>query len=307
MHHAILHLRRRLGFSPILHKMFFPNELLDYILSFLQSDNYTLKKCTRSHPILSKIAERYIYAEFALYDDPHPKVECCTTHDFTQILARKPEVFDYIRGLTIYLKDYGNSPLTIIASLLPMLPGLTKITLHGKVDSSWDKLPEMFRQAFVPFLRAQVRDLCISSIMSFPLASLNNCKNFRTVALDLMCGETQCDETFARIDQASPSLSLSIEHLSFRPCCGMTMEYVTRWVQASNLRTLKFTGVSEDVRHTLQEFLPPLLAACSQSLASLCLDFDDKCTSQYIGLDVTNLTIELSREFKQRLLTINLS
>jgi len=229
------------------------------------------------------------------------------THDFTQILARKPEVVNYIRGLTIYLKDYGNSPLIIIASLLPMLPGLTKITLHGKVDSSWDKLPETFRQAFVPFLRAQVRDVCISSIMSFPLASLNNCENLRTVALDLMCGETQCDETSARIDQASPLLSLSIEHLSFRPCCGMTMEYVTRWVQASNLRSLKFTGVSEDVQHTLHEFLPPLLAACSHSLTSLCLDFDDKRMSQYIGLDEKNLTIELSREFKQILLTIMLS
>ncbi len=95
--------------------MSFPNDLLDYILSFLQSDTYTLEKCTRSHPVLSKIAERHIYAEITLYDDPHPKVECCTTHNFTQILASKPEVVDYIRSLTIYLKDYGNSPLIIIA------------------------------------------------------------------------------------------------------------------------------------------------------------------------------------------------
>jgi len=259
--------------------MSLPNELLDYILSFLQSDTYTLDKCTRSHPILSKIAERHIYAEITLYDDPHPKVESHTTHNFTQILANKPEVVHYIRSLTIYLKDYGNSPLITIASLLPMLPGLTKITLNGKVDSSWDKLPETFRQAFVPFLHAQVRDVCISSIISFPLDSLNGCKNLRTVALDLMCGEIQYDKGSGKIDRPSPLPSPLIEHLSFRPCCGMTMEYVTGWVQANNLRSLKFTGVSEDVQRTLREFLPPLLAACADSLTSLCLDLNDKCTS----------------------------
>jgi len=80
------------------------------------------------------------------------------------------------------------------------------------------------------------------------------------------------------------------------------MEYVIGWVQASNLRSLKFTGVSEDVQRTLREFLLPLLAACSDSLASLCLDLNDKCTSQFIGLDVKKLTIEIRREFKQSFL-----
>ena len=135
--------------------------------------------------------------------------------------------------------------------------------------------------------------------MSFLLTSLYGCKNLRTVALDLMCGETQCDK---RIDRASPLLSPFFEHLSFQPCCGMTMEYVIGWVQASNLRSLKFTGFSEDAQRTLREFLPPLLAACSDSLASLCLDLNDKCTSQFIGLDVKKLTIEIRREFKQSFL-----
>jgi len=103
-------------------------------------------------------------------------------------------------------------------------------------------------------------------------------------------------------------LSGSIEHLHychrlsfFRPCCGMTMEYAG--VQASNLRSLKFTGVSEDVQRTLREFLPPLLAACSDSLASLCLDLqvNDKGTSNY-GTRRKKLTFEIRREFKQ---TIN--
>ena len=77
------------------------------------------------------------------------------------------------------------------------------------------------------------------------------------------------------------------------------MEYVTGWVRASNLHSLKFTGVSEDVQHTLREFLS-LLLAWSDSLASLYLDLNNKCTSQSIGLDVKKLTIEIRREFKQR-------
>jgi len=45
----------------------FPNELIDYVLSFLQSDPYSLEKCTRADPFLSKLAERYLYADVTLF------------------------------------------------------------------------------------------------------------------------------------------------------------------------------------------------------------------------------------------------
>jgi hypothetical protein len=68
-----------------------------------------------------------------IYSEITPKVPSLTTHDFTQILANKPEVVHYIRGLTIYLKDYGLS-----ADYYCILVAYaSRITLNGKVDSSW--------------------------------------------------------------------------------------------------------------------------------------------------------------------------
>jgi len=230
--------------------------------------------CTHADPILSKLAERYMYADITLFDDPHPKVISRTTHQLTQILANKPEVSHYIRSLNIYLKDYGNSPLIALSSLLPTFSQLTSVTLIGnQKDSCWDELPKKFRQAFVLFLRAQVRELCISSVSSFPLSSLDGCRKLGVVTLDL-CGEMQYDKESMKDRLASPLL----KHFAFRSCHRMRMEDITSWVQARNLHTLEFTGAPEDVERSFREHLPPLLAACSHSLTNLCLDLKDKCT-----------------------------
>ena len=92
--------------------------------------------------------------------------ELCTQM-LTQILANKPEIANYIRSLTIHLKDYGNSPLITLSSLLPTFSQLASVTINGnRKDSSWDKLPEMFRGQFMVLLCAQLRELCISSVYS---------------------------------------------------------------------------------------------------------------------------------------------
>jgi len=49
--------------------MALPAELLDHILSFLQSDPETLKTCSESHPSLSQLAEPYLYAHVLLKTD----------------------------------------------------------------------------------------------------------------------------------------------------------------------------------------------------------------------------------------------
>ena len=153
----------KFGTHPPAKSFFFPNKLVDYILSFLQSDTDSLQKCTRSDPVLSKFAEHYIYA-----DSPHLNVKSSATHMLTQILSNKPEIANYICSLTIHLNGHGNSPLITLSSLLPTFSQLTSVTIHAnRKDSSWDKLPEKFREEFVVLLRAQLRELCISSLSSF--------------------------------------------------------------------------------------------------------------------------------------------
>ena len=153
------------------------NELLDHILELLS--------IRRSHP-------------WEVHSQPYnPLWNCRTLHSTPK--GNKPhhprfypDSRQKARGRPLYLQlddlleglwELSTNYHFILAA---KLSGLTKITLNGKIDSSWNKLPETFRQAFVPFLRAQVQDVCISSITSFPLSSLNGCKNLRTVTLEEM-------------------------------------------------------------------------------------------------------------------------
>ena len=106
------------------------------------------------------------------------------------------------------------------------------------------------------------------------LSSLDGCKKLGIVTLDL-CGEMQYEKG-SMTDRlgASPLF----KHFAFQPCRGMSPEHVASWLQTHNLRNgLKFTGAPEDVECSLQEHLPPLLAACSHSLTNLCLDLKNKC------------------------------
>jgi len=128
---------------------------------------------------------------------------------------------------------------------------------------------ERFREAFVVFLRAQLKELCISYVSSFPLSSLDGCKNLVMVTLDL-CGKVQYEKESMK-DRASPLL----KHFALQPCRGMGTEHITSWLLTHNLCSLKFKGAPEDVERSFRQ---QLLAACSHSLTNLCLDLEQECT-----------------------------
>ena len=90
--------------------MSLPTEVVDHILSFLQSDLAILRTCAQSHPILSKLSSRYIYAHISLHDDLYDTVITTglRTSELTQTLANTPDIANHVRNLTVFCLT-GNS------------------------------------------------------------------------------------------------------------------------------------------------------------------------------------------------------
>jgi len=272
--------------------MSLPIDVVDYTLSFLHSDRVTLKTCAQSHPTLSRLSERYIYANVILHDDldKFDPLEDLRTSEFTQIIAKTPDIAHHVRNLTICVTDKPvpeqgqatSSHLDTVASLLATFSGLTKLTIKGNAQNplpfSWSTLPETFHQAFLHFLHRQaMKDVVIFHAAFFPLALLNNCKYVRAT-LD-KCEETQYDNEESTEDMLLPSShpARAFEHLSIRHCSQTCRENIAAWVETHNLRSLKYKGlrgVSE-----IRNFIPEVLFACSNSLTELHLDVEDYCKS----------------------------
>lgn len=96
-----------------------PLDVVDHILSFLQSDMVALKACSRTHPSLSRLAERYLYAYITfdmacfLYHRGNEEIE------LFEILSERPHIAKYIRSFDIYF-DIFSTPKDISSALLIM-------------------------------------------------------------------------------------------------------------------------------------------------------------------------------------------
>ena len=268
--------------------MTLPTDVVDLILSFLQSDPAALKACAQSHPNLSNLSERYIYANIILYEGHRVStlgsLEGLKTSKFSRLLAKSPEIANHVRILKVYLNDDADIEqsqamafhLNNLAWILPLLSGLTRITLAGTPDNwyhfSWRTLPEAFCQAVVHVLHIQgMKAVTLSRVAYFPMSLLNNCKDIR-ITLD-KCEEMQYDEEPIE-DVSFPAF----EHLSIRNCSATSLKNTMAWIRNHKLRTLNAAG---DVGKFWKSF-PRLLAACSSSLTHLELDIADHCTFSFV-------------------------
>ena len=258
--------------------MSLPEDLVDYILSFLQSDLVTLEKCAQSHPTLSKLSERYIYADVTLRDDlDNPHVPCLLTSGFTKVLARRLDIAQHVRSLTVRVCGVGetsfeqkiatDSHLENVARLLPTFSGLTKLKILGLGINRfmWHELPDRFREAFRHFLHTQgKKKVAIYDAACFPLSLLNNCENVWMTLEE--CKDTQYDkESTEDVLLLRPG---PFEHLSLLWCSNICLESTMAWLQTRGLHSLEYELGADDVSW---EFFPRVLGACSDSLRKLCL------------------------------------
>lgn len=264
--------------------MSLPNDLVDYILSFLQTDLVTLQNCVQSHPTLARLCEPHIYADITLCDDDLQATEYLVTSAFVEILNKRPDIAKYVRSLTV-LVSTPDRHLYLVASLLPMFTGLTKLKIENEsVDGMflWSEIPEIFHQAIVDFLlRCGKKEVLVRYAMYFPLSLLNICKDVR-VTLDV------CLDTLSTKDVLPTSLE-PFEHLSVLLCSETCLESIISWLRLRRLRSLEYKpwwlwGGVEEARKFAR-----ILVACSNSLTNLCLDIDTHCTSSVTKLSLQSI------------------
>jgi len=252
--------------------MSLPDDVLDHILSFLQSDLRALKACSQSHPKFIPLVERYLYATVTLYDNNTISQNGLGTPQFMTLLSDNPHIANYIRSLEVevtydliesvqYLED--------IASVLRMCSLLNKITLK-QIHSGWAALPEAFRLAFLDCLHlSSMKAVCIIYVYGFPLTALEYAKNLKQLTLRGWAP----DHDFIPERSTYPLL----EDLSVQDCGGITLEKIIIWVQAQNLRSLEFLGPCDTTREVW--LLQSLLSSCSNTLVNLNLDIWTGCKS----------------------------
>ena len=153
-------------------------EVVDHILSFLQSDPVSLKACYESHPLLSQLAQRHRFTHVVLNNDLFPPEFAFRPSDFSKVIHRHPHIATYVRSIELEVAIYPSE----LSSILPMVTLLKKVKLCGKLDPCWDEIPEHFCQAFLDCVHLpSMEDVSILQVSRFPLSALNNVKR---LALD---------------------------------------------------------------------------------------------------------------------------
>jgi len=256
--------------EPSMRQMSLPADVLDYILSFLESDFVTLKACSLAHPFLSQIAERYLYSTLKLQ---HGGVIACTglqMSEFNQFLLNTPRIGSFVRTVVVQIRPELLSDPVHISSILQQLSLVKRVSLiqqDSRADLSWEKFPETFRQAFLKCLGLQsMKELSLESVTNFPLSVLKDCKTIKTLELDhsVVTGDTLAHPL-------PPIESLSL-------CGGQKyLHKVLPWLEKLNIRSLSFCGFLRDSKDS--DVLSDLLACCANCLTTLDLNFMGDCMS----------------------------
>ena len=210
--------------------MALPTELLDHILSFLQSDKAALRACAESHPLLSQLTEPYLYAHISLWTClQHPNSNHFGTSKLARLLSDSPRVVHYIRKLDISI--YGKYLSTVdhrlkeISAFLPRLLELTSISLSSTY--SWERLPAYFCQAFWTALRSpSVQHVSISRVINFPLLNVLTREECKITQLTI---HDRFYYNWSQSIRTTTKWSSPLESLCLKNCDRWFLNNVTTW------------------------------------------------------------------------------
>ena len=257
--------------------MALPAELLDHILSLLQSDPEALKICSKSHPSLCQLAEPYLYSHILLKTDESDK--WFNPANLTELLSKRPYIVHYIRSLEIRVggdddKETRLQRLQEISTILPYLSALKAVTLNHSACPflGWETQPESFRRAFLDCLHLQsMQDVCINQIFGFPFAfALNGgCKSIRRLTVS---GDLWHPGQINNLDMNGPLMNqgLRVKSLCIQLCGESFLRGFAAWfaTSGSQLQSLEFSSYERYA----YDSLPMLLTGSSNSLTTLDID-----------------------------------
>ena len=160
-----------------------PFDILDHIFSFLRSDPKALFACSKAHPTLSQVVEKYRFHHIIIHTGVTDFTYSFKPFDLLRHLAKAPRIVNYVAVLQIefdhYQYGYRMSPyLEEIASLLPMFPVLEAIMLPTPHSALlWQKFPQSFKTAVENCLHLPTLQEIHVGNMFFPLSMLDNHAN----------------------------------------------------------------------------------------------------------------------------------
>ena len=143
-----------------------PAELIDNIFSFLRGDIPALRACS-THPFLSRIAERYLYADIALDSALYER------------FSKNPYLLHYPRTLEIQA-NATLVPDLLLMSIVTMIPRMGNLTSLKLCETQ-----DYFNRSFLSILfenwlrQSSVEQVYLSRLRDFPLSVLNNVQNIK--------------------------------------------------------------------------------------------------------------------------------
>ncbi|PPQ97618.1 hypothetical protein CVT26_002375 [Gymnopilus dilepis] len=258
-----------------------PLEIIDHILLALRlsSNIPSLHTCLEVSHTFRALAERHVYYHLALSSVPtsrknHPNPKGIRTPSaksrtttsrlavgyVRDLIASRPHVAAHVRSLRICLAasfrpskaedlDERVGLLAGVAAVLPLLPRLKHIILHGEEEGRrvrvvrWRKQINVFKGAFLDVLAArglgkELKSVWIHGVEGFPLGVLGCVGGLEKVRLEECCtfrGEPGDDvpvegsrsraESHLQVQQLR---SLTLRH------CTSSFQTITAWLAASS-------------------------------------------------------------------------
>jgi len=266
---------------PFVTSMALPPEILDHILSFLQSDPAALKSCSESHPSLSQLAEPYLYAHVLLRTDDESQL--FKPENLTELLSKRPYIVYYIRSLEIDVrnghdKETRRCCLEEISTILPNLSALREITLDHSSSPGfgWEAQPESFRRAFLDCFRSQtMQDVHVKHVLLFPFRSaLNGECSIRSLTVRGGLWQRSNPNQINNLDSDGPFMNqgIPLKSLCIQLCGEEFLHGFVPWFATCRpqLHSLEFFSLDDRG----YDSLPRLLTSSSNSLTSLDLNVE---------------------------------
>src|SRR6266511_577540 len=254
-----------------------PVELVEHIISDL--DRNTLRILSQAHPILSSIAERYLFADITVQNELQPvelqHPDQTLTLNITQLFklfSNDAHIAKYILSLTIMADGRETWDfLQSMSSILPLLQHLQKIELFRSRTSThpsleWWAVPKDFGHSFINSLRlSTMKEVRFVGSLCVPLSLLNGCQSIKRLSF-IGCYITNTS------DSPYPSLeSLSILDVKFK-----TLQRIVSWASKRRLRSFVF-GQETDDDVCPVTIIEPLFRSCFDALTNVEIDLGWFC------------------------------
>lgn len=227
-----------------------PLELLSSIVSqHLQHDLLSLKSLSRTCRYLHFHTQPLLFRRLHLY--MHPTAHQKRGSDVVDIIAKGSSLLPFVKHvviLSLFREDSeGGREDSDSLRVLMNLPCLTKVSVRGYFNRSWDCVPTAVQLAIKTSLRGKhLSAVEVTDMASFPVYLLEGCRSLKELSLSGASRRARGDETQAAAVSLAPSNIGDVEALR---AMRFSVRDHSRTPEPIYLETLKLTMPSVDLAY----------------------------------------------------------